>query len=208
MAKYFDVHPVNPQPRALTQVTRIIRDGGLVAYPTDSGFALGCSLGNREGLDRIRRIRDLDDSHHFTLMISEFAQVGQYVELSNSQFRLLKAATPGPYTFILHAAREAPKVMLHPKKKSVGVRVSDHVTARALLDELGEPLMTSTLILPGEQIPMSDGWLIADELGHLVDAVIDSGDVGTRPTTVIDLTGEVAIIAREGAGDIALFDDE
>lgn len=208
MAKYFDVHPVNPQPRALAQVARIINDGGLVAYPTDSGFALGCALGNREGLDRIRRIRELDDTHHFTLMISEFAQVGSYVELTNSQFRLLKAATPGPYTFILHAAREAPKVMLHPKKKSVGVRVSDHVTARALLDELGEPLMTSTLIMPGEQDPMSDGWTVADELGHHIDAVLDSGDAGTQPTTVVDLTGDVPVVARLGAGDPAPFEYE
>lgn len=206
MARYFDVHPDNPQPRSLSQVAEILRAGGLVAYPTDSGFALGCVLGNKDGLDRIKRIRDLDDHHHFTLMISEFAQVGNYVELGNAQFRAVKAATPGPYTFILHATREAPKVMLHPKKKTVGVRVSDHVTAHALLDTLGEPLMTSTLILPGEQDPLTDGWTIADRFGHELDAVLDSGDVGLKPTTVIDMTGDEPVVVRVGAGDPSLFE--
>src|SRR5450759_518385 len=139
MARYFDVHPANPQPRSLAQVAAILEDGGLVAYPTDSGFALGCRLGTRDALDRIRTIRGLNDRHHFTLVCSEFAQLGAYVQMGNREFRAIKASTPGPYTFILPATREAPKAMLHPKKKTVGVRITDHVTARALLDVLGVP---------------------------------------------------------------------
>lgn len=206
MARYFDVHPDNPQARSIAQVVDIIRGGGLVAYPTDSAFALGCALGNRDGLERIRQIRHLDRHHHFTLVCSEFAQLGQYVEMGNDVFRAIKAATPGPYTFILKATREAPKLMLHDKKRTVGVRIPDHTTARALLDALGEPLMSSTLILPGADEPMSDGWTIADELGGLLDAVLDSGDCGVGPTTIVDLTGDEAEIVRLGAGDPAPFE--
>lgn len=205
MARYFDVHPANPQPRSLAQVAAILRDGGLVAYPTDSGFALGCAMGSREGLERIRAIRHLDHHHHFTLVISEFAQLGRYAQMDNRIFRAVKAVTPGPYTFIVHATREAPKAMLQPKKKTVGVRVPDHVTARALLAELDAPLMSSTLLLPGEDLPMTDGWTIADTLGNEVDAVLDSGDVGTLPTTVVDLTGDEPEIVRVGAGDPSPF---
>ena len=201
MARYFDVHPDNPQPRALAQVVDILRSGGLVAYPTDSAFALGCTLGNREGLERIRAIRHLDRHHHFTLVCSEFAQLGTYVQMDNWMFRAVKAATPGPYTFVLPATREAPKVMLNDRKKTVGVRLPQHTTALALLSLLGEPLMSSTLILPGEDEPLADGWTIADTLGHEVDAVLDSGDVGLRPTTVIDLSGEEPAVVRLGAGD-------
>lgn len=208
MTRYFDVHPVNPQPRSIGQVAQIIRDGGLVAYPTDSGFALGCQLGNREGLDRIRALRELDQHHHFTLVCSEFSQLGQFVDMSNDVFRAVKAATPGPYTFILPGTREVPKQMLHAKKRTVGVRIPDHVTTRALLAELGEPLMSSTLILPGEDQPMNDGWSIVEELGHSVDAVLDSGDVGTDPTTVVNFAAEPPVIEREGAGDLSLFTDD
>ena len=206
MAKYFDVHPENPQPRAIAQAAELIRDGGLVAYPTDSGYALGCCLGNRDGLDRIRAIRQLDAHHHFTLVCSEFAQLGAYVEMNNVVFRAVKAATPGPYTFILKASREAPKAMLHPKKKTVGARIPEHVTALALLHEMGEPLMSSTLILPGQDAPMVDGWAVADELGQELDAVIDSGDCGAEPTTVVDLTGDEPVITRYGAGDPKPFE--
>lgn len=206
MARYFDVHPDNPQARSIAQVVDILRDGGLVAYPTDSAFALGCVLGNREGLERIRQIRQLDRHHHFTLVCSEFAHLGQYVEMGNRAFRAIKAATPGPYTFILKATREAPKVMLHEKKRIVGVRIPDHTTARALLDALGEPLMSSTLILPGTDEPLLDGWSIADELGDVVDAVLDSGDAGLGPTTVVDLSGDEVAIARVGAGDPTPFE--
>ncbi len=208
MTRYFDVHPQNPQPRSLNQVADIVRAGGLIAYPTDSSFALGCSLGNKEGLERIRAIRHLDDRHHFTLVCSEFAQLGQYVQMNNDVFRAVKACTPGPYTFILKGTRDVPRIMLSPKKRTVGVRIPDHVTALALLDLLGEPLMSSTLILPGHDEPMSDGWTIADELGNQVDAVLDSGDAGLQPTTVVNLSedGEV-VVERVGAGDTTLFEE-
>ncbi len=206
MARYFDVHPDNPQPRALAQMAEIIAGGGLVAYPTDSGYALGCSLGNRDGLDRIRAIRHLDRHHHFTLVCSEFAQLGQYVDMDNRIFRAVKAATPGPYTFILKATREAPKAMLHEKKRTVGVRVPHHTTALALLTELAAPLMSSTLILPGETEPMTDGWTVKETLEHSVDAVLDSGDCGLGPTTVIDLSGDEPEVVRLGAGDPAPFE--
>ncbi|MFT3832337.1 MAG: L-threonylcarbamoyladenylate synthase [Micropruina sp.] len=206
MARYFDVHPANPQPRALAQVAAILREGGLVAYPTDSGYALGCLLGNRSGLDRIRDLRQLDAKHNFTLVCSEFAQLGQYVQMSNDVFRAIKAATPGGYTFILTATREAPKVMLQPKRKTVGVRLPQHVTALALLHELGEPLMSSTLLLPGQSEPMADGWTVNDEVGHALDAVLDSGDCGSEPTSVIDLTGDEIVVIRRGAGDLSLFE--
>ena len=207
MARYFDVHPDNPQPRSLAQVVEILQSGGLVVYPTDSGFALGCTLGNAEGLERIRTIRGLNRHHHFTLVCSTFSQLGQYVEMGNDVFRAIKAATPGPYTFILKATRLAPKAMLHDKKKTVGVRIPAHVTAQALLDALGEPLMSSTLILPGADEPSSEGWAIAEELAHQVDAVLDSGDVGQGPTTVIDFTDDEVGIARVGAGDPTPFQE-
>lgn len=207
MARYFDVHPSNPQPRALAQVVEILRSGGLVAYPTDSGYALGCRLGNRDGLARIRTLRNLNDKHHFTLVCSEFAQLGQYVQMNNDVFRAVKAATPGAYTFILRATREAPKVMLHPKKKTVGVRVPDHTTALALLQTLGEPLMSSTLILPGVEHPMTDGWQVNDEIGNQLDAVLDSGDCGLDPTTMVDLSEDEVEILRYGAGDPGPFED-
>jgi len=188
------------------QVAAILHDGGLVAYPTDSGYALGCMLGNRSGLERIRAIRQLDARHNFTLVCSEFAQLGQYVQMSNDVFRAIKAATPGGYTFVLTATREAPKIMLQPKRRTVGVRLTPHVTAQAMLHELGEPLMSSTLLLPEHSEPMSDGWLVNDEIGHAVDAVVDSGDCGTEPTTVIDLTGDEVVIVRRGSGDPSRFE--
>lgn len=206
MAQYFDVHPANPQPRAIAQVVEALRGGGLIAYPTDSGFALGCTLGNADGLARIRAIRDLDRHHHFTLVCSAFSQLGQYVEMGNDVFRAIKAHTPGAYTFILKATREAPKAMLHEKKRTVGVRVPQHTAAIALLDALGEPLMSSTLILPGREDEVLDGWTIAEELRHQVDAVLDSGDAGLGPTTVVDLSGDEIVVARVGAGDPSAFE--
>ncbi len=157
MAKYFDVHPVDPQPRAIAQAVQILRDGGLIAYPTDSCFALGCSLDNPEGKDRILRIRGLDERHHFTLVCADFAQLGQFAQLDNSVFRAVKAHTPGPYTFILPATREVPRRLLHPKKRTVGVRIPDHPVVRGLLRALGEPILSSTLLLPGDEEPMTDG---------------------------------------------------
>jgi tRNA threonylcarbamoyl adenosine modification protein (Sua5/YciO/YrdC/YwlC family) len=206
MARYFDVHPENPQTRAITQVVGLIRDGGLIAYPTDSCYALGCQLGNRGGLDRIREIRHLDDKHHFTLMCRDFAQLGQFVKVSNAVFRLVKATTPGSYTFILPATKEVPRQLWHPKKQTVGVRIPRHTVTQALLAELGEPLLSSTLLLPGEEEPMTQGWEIKERLDHQVDAVIDSGDCGIEPTTVIDLSQDEPVVLRKGAGDTSRFE--
>ncbi len=206
MARYFDVHPVDPQRRAISQIVGIVREGGLIAYPTDSCFALGCSLGNGKGLERIREIRELDDKHHFTLMCADFAQLGQFTQVSNAVFRLVKATTPGQYTFILPATKEVPRKLLHPKKKTVGVRIPDHAVTQALLAELGEPLLSSTLLLPDFAEPLTQGWDINERIGHAVDAVIDSGECGTEPTTVVDLSGDEPEIVRVGAGDPARFE--
>lgn len=205
MARYFDVHPDNPQPRAIGQVVTILQSGGLIAYPTDSCYALGCQLGNQDGLERIKSIRHLDDRHHFTLVCSDFAQLGQLVHLDNTVFRTIKAATPGQYTFILPATKEVPRRLLHPKKKTVGVRIPQHVVTLALLAELGEPLVSSTLLLPGDDEPMTQGWEIKDRLDAVLDAVIDSGDCGETPTTVVDFSSGEPVIARVGAGDPSRF---
>ncbi|MCU1537297.1 MAG: Translation factor Sua5 [Humibacillus sp.] len=206
MARYFDVHPVDPQPRAIAQTAAILREGGLVAYPTDSCFALGCSLDNREGKDRILRIRNLDEKHHFTLVCADFAQLGQLVQLDNAVFRAVKAATPGPYTFILPATREVPRRLLHEKKKTVGVRIPEHPVVRELLREMGEPILSSTLLLPGDDEPMTEGWQIKDRLDHVVDAVIDSGECGLEPTTVVDWSDGYPVVTRVGAGDPTPFE--
>jgi tRNA threonylcarbamoyl adenosine modification protein (Sua5/YciO/YrdC/YwlC family) len=206
VAKYFDVHPDNPQRRAIGQVVAVLRDGGLIAYPTDSCFALGCLAGNKEGMDRIRQIRQLDDRHHFTLVCHDFTQLGQLVYLSNTVFRAIKAATPGSYTFILPATKEVPRRLLNAKKKTVGVRIPDHLVAQAILTELGEPLLSSTLLLPDEEEPLTQGWEIKERLDHVVDAVIDSGDCGTEPTTVVDYSTDEPEIIRKGAGDPAPFE--
>ncbi|MEV0643114.1 L-threonylcarbamoyladenylate synthase [Streptomyces sp. NPDC050619] len=206
MAKYFDVHPDNPQPRTITQVAESIRSGALIAYPTDSCYALGCRLGSRDGIDRIRTIRRLDERHHFTLVCQDFAQLGQFVRVDKDVFRAIKASTPGSYTFILPATKEVPRMLQHPKKKTVGVRIPDHVVTHALLTELGEPLLSSTLLLPDEEEPMTQGWEIKDRLDHVLDAVVDSGDCGTEPTTVIDFSSGEAEIVRKGAGDTARFE--
>jgi tRNA threonylcarbamoyl adenosine modification protein (Sua5/YciO/YrdC/YwlC family) len=206
MARYFDIHPANPQRRAITAIAGIVRTGGVIAYPTDSCYALGCQFGDKDGIARIRSIRQLDDRHHLTLVCQDFAQLGQFVQVSNSVFRAVKAATPGSYTFILPATREVPRRLQHPGKKTVGVRIPRHVTTQALLAELGEPLVSSTLLLPGQDEPMTQGWEIAEELGLTVEAVIDSGDCGTEPTTVIDFSGGAPEIVRRGAGDTAPFE--
>ncbi|MFC8449368.1 L-threonylcarbamoyladenylate synthase [Kitasatospora sp. NPDC057223] len=206
MAKYFNVHPQTPQARTIGTVAESLRTGALIAYPTDSSYALGCRLGNQEALERIRSIRRLDDRHHFTLMCENFAQLGQFVHIDNDVFRAVKAATPGSYTFIFPATREVPRKLLHPKKKTVGVRIPDHVVTRALLAELGEPLVSSTLLLPGEDEPMTQGWEIKERLDHVLDAVVDSGDCGTELTTVVDFSGDVPEILRHGAGDPSRFE--
>lgn len=206
MAKYFDVHPDNPQPRSIHQIVDLLRAGSLIAYPTDSCFAFGSQLGNRAGLDRIREIRRLDDRHHFTLVCRNFAQLGQFVQINNAMFRLVKAATPGSYTFILKATREVPRRLQHPKKQTVGVRIPLHTVAQAILADLGEPLVSSTLLLPGQETPMTHGWEIKELLDHAVDAVIDSGECGQDPTTVVDLSQAEPVILRRGAGDPSRFE--
>jgi tRNA threonylcarbamoyl adenosine modification protein (Sua5/YciO/YrdC/YwlC family) len=204
VARYLDIHPVNPQPRLIGQVVSILREDGLIAYPTDSGYALGIQLGNRAGLDRMRAVRQLDDKHHFTLLCHDFAQMGPLVHIDNAVFRMVKAATPGPYTFILPATSEVPRRLMHPKKRTVGVRIPDHVVAHALLEALGEPLISTTLLLPGQTEPLTEGWLVKDELDQLLDAVIE-GEAGTLPTTVVDFTSGVPEIMRSGAGDPTRF---
>jgi tRNA threonylcarbamoyl adenosine modification protein (Sua5/YciO/YrdC/YwlC family) len=205
MARYWDVHPVDPQPRVIAKVVELVRGGGLIVYPTDSCFAFGCSLDNPGALQRIRQIRGLDDRHHFTLMCADFAQLGQFVQIDNAVFRAVKASTPGSYTFILPATREVPRRLQHPRKQTVGVRIPRHPVARALLAELGEPLVSSTVLLPGDDEPMTEAWAIKDRLDHVVDGVLDSGDCGLEPTTVVDLSGDRPEVLRVGAGDPQRF---
>ncbi len=205
MARYFDVHPSNPQPHSIAQVVDIL-DSGVIAYTTENGFALGTRLGNQEGVERIRTIRQVDSRHHMTIVVSNFAQFGRYVEMDNWVFRSLKAATPGSYTFILPATKEIPRMMQHPKKKTIGIRLPQHRATIALLEALGEPLISSSLILPGHEEPLSEGWIVEDEIGHMIDAIFDSGDAGTKATTVVDLSGEEAVIVRRGAGDPTIFE--
>jgi tRNA threonylcarbamoyl adenosine modification protein (Sua5/YciO/YrdC/YwlC family) len=205
VARYFDIHPVDPQPRLVQQVVSLLREDGLIAYPTDSGYALGIQLGNRDGLDRMRAIRHLDDKHHFTLVCRDFAQLGSLVHIDNAIFRTVKAATPGPYTFILPATSEVPRRLMAPKKRSVGVRIPDHTLVQALLAELGEPLISTTLLLPDQVEPMTEGWLIKDELDQMLDAVLE-GEAGSLPTTVVDFTSGLPEISRYGAGDPDRFE--
>ena len=206
MARYFDVHPHDPQPRAIAQAVAILREGGLIAYPTDSGYAVGGQIGDQRVKDRIRDLRRLDDRHHYTIMCRDFAQLAQFVHLDNWVFRLVKASTPGPYTFILPATKDVPKRLLHARKKTVGVRIPSHPVGSALLAELGEPLLSSTLVLPGEEDPLTDGWDVKERLDHVLDAVIDSGDCGSAPTTVVDLSTGTPEVLRVGSGDTARFD--
>jgi tRNA threonylcarbamoyl adenosine modification protein (Sua5/YciO/YrdC/YwlC family) len=205
MARYLDVHPDNPQPRLIGQIVQALRDDQLIAYPTDSGYALGSRIGNKDGRDRILAIRGLDERHHFTLVCRDFSQLGQLVHVDNSAFRAIRAATPGPFTFILPATPEVPRRLLHPKKKTVGVRIPDHTVVRALLEELGEPILSSTLILPGETEPRTNGWDVKEELDHQVDVVVEAGDTPAEPTTVIDWSGAAPEVVREGAGDWSPF---
>ncbi|NYI75935.1 L-threonylcarbamoyladenylate synthase [Nocardioides panzhihuensis] len=205
MSRFLDVHPDNPQSRLISQVVDALRDDQLIAYPTDSGYALGSRIGNKDGRDRILRIRGLDDRHHFTLICKDFAQLGTMVHVDNSAFRAIKHATPGPYTFILPATPEVPRRLMHPKKKTVGVRIPEHAVVQALLEELGEPLLSSTLILPGQTEPEVFGWNVKEALDHQVDIVIEAGETPAEPTTVIDWSEGQPEIIREGAGDVSGF---
>jgi len=200
MAQYFEIHPTHPQPRLIKRAVDILRGGGLVAYPTDSSYALGCHIGDKGAMERIRRIRRLDKDHNFTLVCRDLSELAQYARVGNSDFRVLKAHTPGPYTFVLPATREVPRRLQHPRRKTIGLRVPDHVITRALLTELGEPLMSVTLLFPGEDTPPSDAQQIRERLEHDVDAVIDGGFCGTEPTTVVVLEDGVATVTRTGKG--------
>lgn len=205
MAQYFHVHAEQPQPRLIRQAVDIIRDGGLVAFPTDSAYSLGGHTGDAKVLDRIRRIRGVDERHHFTLMCRDLSEIATFARVDNVQFRLLKSATPGSYTFILEGTKELPRRVLHPKRKTIGLRVPDHPVVRALLEELGEPLLTSSLILPDEDLPMWDADEIRERLEHDLDLVIEAGACGPEATTVIDLTGGAPVLVREGRGPLAPF---
>ncbi|PKO24968.1 MAG: threonylcarbamoyl-AMP synthase [Betaproteobacteria bacterium HGW-Betaproteobacteria-8] len=205
MAQYFVVHPENPQARLIHQAVTILNNGGVIAYPTDSTYALGCILGNADAQKRIREIRRVDDSHHFTLVCRNLAEIGNYAQVDNSQFRLLKANTPGQYTFVLKASREVPRRLQHPKRSTIGLRVPDHTVTQAILDELNQPLLSMTLMLPGDSEPLNEAWEIRDRLEHQVDLVIDAGACVAEPTTVIDLTGGSPQLIRLGAGDPGPF---
>ncbi len=203
--QYLVIHPENPQPRLISQAVAVLRHGGIVVYPTDSSYALGCHLGDKAALERIRRIRQLDAQHNFTLMCQDLSELATYARVGNQAFRLLKALTPGPYTFILTASREVPRRLQHPRRKTIGLRVPDHPIAQALLETLGEPMLSVTLILPGDDMPLTDPEEIRERIGKQVDVIIDGGYCGHEPTTVIDLSGESPQVVREGKGDISFL---
>ncbi|MEE8482913.1 MAG: L-threonylcarbamoyladenylate synthase [Acidiferrobacterales bacterium] len=205
MAQYFHIHPQTPQQRLIHQAVNIIRQGGIIVYPTDSSYALGCHIGDKAAMERIRRIRQVDDSHNFTLVCRDLAEIATYAKISNADYRLLKANTPGPYTFILPATREVPRRLQNPRRKTIGLRIPDHAITQALLEELGEPLMSSTLILPNEEIPLTEPDEIRQRLQHDVDLVIEGGACDVQPTTVVILADGVAEIARSGKGETAPF---
>ncbi|MFT4823698.1 MAG: tRNA threonylcarbamoyl adenosine modification protein (Sua5/YciO/YrdC/YwlC family) [Halioglobus sp.] len=205
MSQFFQIHPDNPQVRLINQSVDIIRAGGVVVYPTDSAYALGCQIGDKNALDRIRRIRSLDARHNFTLVCRDLSEIAAYAKVDNTAYRLLKQATPGAYTFILKATSEVPKRLMHPKRKTVGLRVPDNAIAQALLEGLGEPMMSVTLIMPGDEYPLIDPYDIRQTLEHSVDLVIDGGYCGMEPTTVVDLADDSPLILRSGKGDITPF---
>ena len=203
MAQFFSVHPTNPQPRLIRQAAAILRAGGVIAYPTDSSYALGCQLGDLEAAKRIRQIRGVDDAHHLTLVCRDLADAGRFTRLSNWQFRIVRQGIPGAYTFLLPGTREVPRRLLHPKRSTIGLRVPDHPVVSALLRELGEPILSSTLILAGESAPLNDPEVIRERLESRIDGVIDAGPCVAEPTTIVDLAVEPAVIVRQGRGDAA-----
>ena len=206
MTQYFNIHHLNPQARLLHQAAAILQNGGVIIYPTDSGYALGCLVGQKKALDRIRQIRQLNQHHNFTLMCRDLSEISTYAQVDNRVFRLLKAFTPGAYTFILKATTEVPKQLLHPARKTIGIRIPDHPVALGLLEILDQPLMTTTLILPGDTIPMIEPDAMRDILGKQVDLIIDGGYCGTEPTTIINLVNNTPEVIRKGRGDTHHFE--
>ena len=205
MSQFFAIHPTHPEKRLIKRAVDIVRNGGVIAYPTDSCYALGCHIGDKHAMERMRRIRGVDERHHFTLMCRDLSDIGTFAKVDNAQYRLLKAHTPGTYTFILDATRELPRRLAHPKRATVGVRVPEHPVTHALLTELNEPLLSSTLMLPGEALPLNDAETIRKNLEYLLDLILDGGACGVEPTTVIDLSGVAPILVRRGKGAIAPF---
>jgi len=205
MSQYFTLHPDTPQPRLIKQAVAILREGGVIAFPTDSSYALGCHLGDKAAQDRIRAIREVDDKHHFTLMCRDLSEIAHYAQVDNRQFRLLKANTPGSYTFILEATREVPKRLQHPKRNTIGLRVPEHLVTLALLEELGEPIISMTLILPDDELPMHEAEEIRERLEKRLDLIVDAGACDVESTTVIDLTGDAPVLIRAGRGDLQPF---
>ena len=205
MSQFFSIHVVNPQLRLIRQAVQIIREGKLVVLPTDSCYALGCHVGDKAAMERIRVIRDVDERHNFSLLCRDLGEAATYARIDDRQFRLMKASTPGSYTFILQATREVPRRLMHPKRRTIGVRIPDHRVVQALLAELGEPLLTSTLILPDDAQPLSDAHVIRERLEKRVDLILDGGACGAEPTTVVDLTGDVPLITRQGRGPAEIF---
>jgi tRNA threonylcarbamoyl adenosine modification protein (Sua5/YciO/YrdC/YwlC family) len=205
MSQFFSLHPTHPETRLIKRAVEIVRAGGVIAYPTDSCYALGCHLGDKTAMERIRKIRDVDERHHFTLVCRDLSDIGTFAKVNNAQYRLLKAHTPGSYTFILEATRELPRRIAHPKRATVGVRVPEHVVALALLGELGEPLLSSTLMMPGEDRPLNDAQEIRVRLNHQLELILDGGACGVEPTTVIDLSGGEPVLVRRGKGNLDVF---
>lgn len=206
MARIVEVHPVDPQPRRIAEIVASIHSGGLIAYPTDSSYALGCHIGDKRAMDSIRRIRRTDKDHNFTLVCSDLTEISTYARVENWAYRLVKGLTPGPYTFILPATREVPKRLQHAKRRTIGLRVPDHRVVRAMLDALGEPIMSSTLLLPGDDWPLTDVDEIERRIGHEVQIIVDAGPTGVEPTSVLDLTGEAPRVLRRGCGDLSFLE--
>lgn len=202
MSEYFKLHPEDPQLRFVKRAAESVRSGGLIVYPTDSCYALGCHIGDKDALERIRRIRQTDKHHHFTLVCRDLAEIAKYARLDTWQFRLLKSCTPGPYTFLLPATRETPRRLLHERRRTIGIRVPDHRVPQMLLEVLAEPLMSSTLLLPGDELPITDGDVLRQRLAHEVDVILDGGHCGIEPTTVVDLAVNPAVVTRIGKGPI------
>lgn len=207
MAQYFELHPQNPQKRLIQQAVKIIDEGGLIIYPTDSSYALGCHIGDKSAMERIQRLRKLDKKHHFTLVCSDLSEIGEYAKVDNSSYRLLKTLTPGPYTFLLKATSEVPRRLMNPKRKTIGLRVPDNVITHAILSELGQPIMSSTLIEPGKHDAMDDAEMIRDRFEHEVDLIIDGGACGIEPTTVISLIDGSPEVLRYGKGNVDFLDN-